>query len=107
MAMKKPATTTAPVDAFVLQHYRTAIEVEQCARGWEADARLLGNVRAEDIAKMCQHYLALCEIVEPLGPIFAADGIRFWVCPLGCAASVTWDADGVATCENCFRSSKR
>jgi hypothetical protein len=108
MAKKKDTKeTAAQVDAFVLQHYRTAVKVEQCAKSWVKDARLLGNVRAEDIAAMCEHYRAMCEMIEPLAPIFAADGIRFWVCPAGCDDSVTWDDEGIATCQNCFRSSKR
>lgn len=33
---------------------RIALDLENCAEGWEADARLLGNVTAEEIRDLCQ-----------------------------------------------------
>ena len=33
---------------------RIAADLCDCAEGWEADARLLGNVTAEEIRDLCQ-----------------------------------------------------
>ena len=34
--------------------WKTVNEVLECAESWNQDARLIGNVRAGDIAKMCR-----------------------------------------------------
>lgn len=37
-----------------------AVELLRCAIGWEPDARLLGNIRAADIAALCAHMINTC-----------------------------------------------
>lgn len=37
----------------------TATEILLCAKAWEPDARLMGNVRAEDIASLCEAFVGL------------------------------------------------
>lgn len=40
--------------------------VATCARGWEPGARLLGNARAEDIARMAEWTAAVAPLIERL-----------------------------------------
>jgi hypothetical protein len=40
--------------------------VATCARGWEPGARLLGNARAEDIARMAEWAVAIAPLIERL-----------------------------------------
>lgn len=39
--------------------------VQECALAWEPDARLVGNVRAEDIADLCSALLARRSTPQP------------------------------------------
>ena len=45
--------------------------VQECAFAWEPDARLVGNVRAEDIADLCSAVLARWGRPTPQPPVLA------------------------------------
>jgi hypothetical protein len=58
-----------------------ADELRNCAHGWERDARLVGNVRAEDIARLCDEFDALrgqlrCENAVRVGTERGAEILR-------------------------------
>ena len=38
------------------KHLDTARELRKCADSWVPDARLVGNVRADDIAALCKYF---------------------------------------------------
>ena len=42
-----------------------ARELRGCAMFWEPDARLVGNVRADDIATLCHRFLDLSNAIQP------------------------------------------
>ena len=86
--------------------YETAKESLKCAASWEEDARLIGNVRAGDIAKMCKYLIAH---LEEENPVFLLTGIPvlLWFCPNGCGAEVEWSKDNIATCLVCGETSKK
>lgn len=46
-----------PVDVTVGRHSQTLHELLACCRAWEADVRILGNVRAEDAANAIAYCL--------------------------------------------------
>lgn len=91
-------------DDNLLRIYRTAKAMRECALGWEGNARLLGNVKAEDIAEASEYLIDKLTDEDPL-LIFDGVSYRFWTCPNGCRGGVSWSDDGVATCEACFRAS--
>jgi hypothetical protein len=95
----EPEDVASHVDA-----YRTAKAMLECARSWEAEARLMGNVRAADIAEACRYLMRIVEAADPM-VIFDGVPIRFWVCPDGCRGGVYWSAAGVATCQVCGQCS--
>lgn len=84
--------------------YRTAQQMLQSARAWHPDARLMGNVRAGDIAAVCEF---LIRSAEEAYPIIHLSGVEFlfWVCPHGCRGGVSW-ANRVAVCQTCGESSQ-
>lgn len=43
-----------------------AAELRTCALAWEPSARLLGNVRADDIASLCDRYGRAIELLHML-----------------------------------------
>ena len=45
--------------------YRTAQEMLQCAKAWHPDARLMGNVRAGDIARLSKFLIRSIESSQP------------------------------------------
>lgn len=84
--------------------YRTAQEMLQCAKSWAPDARLMGNVRAGDIAELCELLMYSMESSHPIIHLLGVE-ILFWVCPNGCLGGVEWN-DGVAVCQSCFESNQ-
>lgn len=50
-AAPAPAAPVAPAECEAHAHLTTMSDVLNCARAWEPDARIIGNIRAEDIAK--------------------------------------------------------
>lgn len=49
--------TRPPLEAAVIRHAQTMRDLLQCFRAWEPDARVLGNVRAEDAAAAVEYCL--------------------------------------------------
>ena len=84
--------------------YRTAQEMLQSAKAWHPDARLMGNVRAGDIAAVCEF---LIRSVEEAHPIIHLCGVEFlfWTCPRDCRGGVLW-ANKVAVCQTCGESNE-
>lgn len=95
--------TSDDVDKLAL--YRTAKALRECASSWEEEARLLGNIRAIELEQLSAYIMAAMEEADPL---LLLDGVpvRFWICPDGCRGGVTWDAAGVAVCDECGLTSK-
>jgi len=85
--------------------YSAIVDALNCAKCWEPDARILGNCRAGDLKLALEECRELIERDEPLMPIYAAESVRFWCCPNGCRSGVSWDSDGVASCDDCFADS--
>lgn len=84
--------------------YRTAQEMLQSAKSWHPDARLMGNVRAGDIATVCEF---LIRSVEASHPIIHLSGVEFlwWTCSRDCRGGVLWE-NRVAVCQTCGESSQ-
>ena len=84
--------------------YRTAQQMLQSARAWQPDARMMGNVKAGDIAAVCEF---LIQSMEASYPIIHLSGVEFlfWTCPSGCRGHVAW-VNRVAVCQMCGESSQ-
>lgn len=54
---------------------RIALDLRNCAEGWEADACLLGNVKAEEIRDLCQWVIEHNAAVEARRNAVASDGL--------------------------------
>jgi hypothetical protein len=83
--------------------YRTAQEMLQCAKAWHPDARLMGNVRAGDIAAVCEFLIRSAEASYPIIHLCGVEFL-FWTCPNNCRGGVLW-ANRVAVCQTCGESS--
>ena len=84
--------------------YRTAQQMLQSARAWQPDARMMGNVKAGDIAAVCEF---LIRSVEASHPIIHLSGVEFlfWTCSRDCRGGVLWE-NRVAVCQVCGESSQ-
>lgn len=100
----EPTTPSTRDQPIVRRHYQTALNVLKSARACERDARLLGNVRAEDLGDLIERYFELVSSIDPLAPIKAMP-FQFWHCPNGCRGFVRWNVYGIATCDDCHARS--
>ena len=84
--------------------YRTAQQMLQSAKAWQPNARMMGNVRAEDVAAACEF---LIRSVEASHPIIHLSGVEFlwWTCSRDCRGGVLWE-NRVAVCQTCGESSQ-
>ena len=63
MQTEQPAVGV-PVEPPVRQHSQTLRDLLACCRAWEADVRILGNVRAADAAAALEYVLSHIEARE-------------------------------------------